>query len=149
MQYKKVRLELQIFPSDLHLNQMFSMCQVIITKFNNNTSKMLVHYLAQNYISAHFSWILNIDCVSQYEYILEQVNKITKCTVVVVQSLSHVWICDLWTVADQASLSFTISQSLLKLICIDSMMQPNPLILFFSFSFCLQSIWASGYFPKN
>ena len=34
-----------------------------------------------------------------------------------------------WTAAHQASLSFTISQSLLKLMSIESMMPPNHLIL--------------------
>ena len=35
-----------------------------------------------------------------------------------------------WTPACQASLSFTISQSLLKLMCIESMMPSNHLVLF-------------------
>ena len=83
----------------------------------------------------------------QFECILEQVNKITKC-IVGVQLLRCVWICDPWTVADQAYQSFTISQSLLKLISIESVMQPNHLILFFPF-FCLQSIWPLGSFPMN
>ena len=49
---------------------------------------------------------------------------------VVVQSLSHVWLfVTLWTAAHQASLSFTISQSLLKLMSIASMMPSNHLIL--------------------
>ena len=49
---------------------------------------------------------------------------------VIVQSLSHVWIfATPWTTARQASPSFTISQSLLKLICIESVMPSNHLIL--------------------
>ena len=47
----------------------------------------------------------------------------------IVQSLSHVWLSILWTAACQASLSFTISQSLLKLTSIESVMPPNHLIL--------------------
>ena len=43
----------------------------------------------------------------------------------VVQSLSHVGLCDPWTAAHQASLSFTISQSLLKLMTIESVMPSN------------------------
>ena len=47
-----------------------------------------------------------------------------------VQSLSHVWLfATPWTAARQASLSFTISQSLLKLMSIDSVMPSNHLIL--------------------
>ena len=42
-------------------------------------------------------------------------------------SLSHVW--TLWTAACQASLSFTISWSLLKLLSIESVMLSNHLIL--------------------
>ena len=48
----------------------------------------------------------------------------------VVQSLSHVQLfATLWTAAQQASLSFTISQSLLKLTSIESVMPSNHLIL--------------------
>ena len=50
--------------------------------------------------------------------------------VVVVQSLSHVRLfVTPWTIAHQASLSFTISQSLLKLMSIESMMPGNHLVL--------------------
>ena len=49
---------------------------------------------------------------------------------VAVRSLSYVRLFTTpWTVAGQASLSFTISQSLLKLISIESMMSSNHLIL--------------------
>ena len=46
-----------------------------------------------------------------------------------VQFLSRVWLCDLWMAARQASLSFTISQSLLKLMSIESVMPSNHLVL--------------------
>ena len=47
-----------------------------------------------------------------------------------VQSLRHVQLfATPWTVASQASLSFTISQSLLKLTSIESVMPSNNLIL--------------------
>ena len=50
--------------------------------------------------------------------------------VVVVQSFSHVWLfATLWTVACQASLSFTISRSMLKLMSIESVIPSNHLIL--------------------
>ena len=49
---------------------------------------------------------------------------------VVVQSLSRVWLFAIpWTVACQASLTFTISQSLLKLMFIESVMPSKYLIL--------------------
>ena len=47
-----------------------------------------------------------------------------------VQSLSHVWLfATPWTAARQTSLSITISQSLLKLTSIESVMPSNHLIL--------------------
>ena len=51
--------------------------------------------------------------------------------VAVVHSLNHVQLfVTPWTAVYQASLSFTISQSLLKLMTIESMMLSNHLILF-------------------
>ena len=50
--------------------------------------------------------------------------------VVTVQSLSHVQFFETpWTVAHQSSLSFTVSQSLLKFMPIELVMIPNHLIL--------------------
>ena len=49
---------------------------------------------------------------------------------IVVQSLSRIWLfVTPWTAACQASLSFTISQSLLKLMSIESVMPSNHLVL--------------------
>ena len=57
-------------------------------------------------------------------------NHIHMKIVVVVQLLSHVQLCATpWTSACQAFLSFTISQSLLKFVSIDSMMLSNHHIL--------------------
>ena len=48
----------------------------------------------------------------------------------IIQLLSHVWLFPTpWTVACQVSLSFTISQSLLKLMSIELLMPSNHLIL--------------------
>ena len=50
--------------------------------------------------------------------------------VVVIQSLSSVQLfVTPWTAAHQASLSFTISRSLLKLMSIESVMSSNHLVL--------------------
>ena len=52
------------------------------------------------------------------------------CIVVVVQSLSYVWLfATPWTAAHQSSLSFTTSWSVLKLRSIESVMPSNHLIL--------------------
>ena len=63
--------------------------------------------------------------------------------VVVVQLLSDVWLfATPWTAACQASLFFTISWSLLKLMPIDSMMPSNHLIL------CHPLLLLSSIFPS-
>ena len=57
-------------------------------------------------------------------------NKQNSKFAVVFQSLSHVWpFATTWTVARQASLFYTTSQSLLKLLSIESVMPSNYLIL--------------------
>ena len=62
---------------------------------------------------------------------------------IVVQSLSHVWLLATpWTAAHQASLSFTISQSLLKLMSIELMMPSNHLI------FCCPLLLLPSVFPS-
>ena len=77
---------------------------------------------------------------------------------VVVQLLKHVLLFPLlkhvllfptpWTAAYQASLFFTISQSLLKFLSIESVML-TILSSNSPFSFCLQSFQASGSFPVS
>ena len=63
--------------------------------------------------------------------------------IAVVQSLSCVQLSViLWTAADQASLSFTNSRSLLKLMSIESMMPYNHLIL------CCPLLLLSSIFPS-
>ena len=65
-----------------------------------------------------------------------------------VQSLSHVWLfVTPWTAVCQASLSFTNSWSLLKLMSFESMMPSNHLILCHPLLFLLQSFPALGSFP--
>ena len=70
--------------------------------------------------------------------------------IVVVQFLSHVWLFDiLWTAAHQASLSFTVSWSLLKLMSIESITLSNYLILCHPLILLPQSFPASGSFPVS
>ena len=54
-----------------------------------------------------------------------------------------------WTAACQTSLSITNSQSLPKLMSIESVMPSNHLIFCRPFSSCLQSFPASGSFPMS
>ena len=51
-------------------------------------------------------------------------------SLVVVQSLSHVWLCNPMGCAHQASLSFIICWSFLKLVSIESVMPSNHVILY-------------------
>ena len=53
------------------------------------------------------------------------------------------------TIAHRASLSFTIFQSLLKLMCIELVLPSNHLILCHPFLLCFQSFLASGSFPMS
>ena len=62
---------------------------------------------------------------------------------VVVQLLSHIRLfVTPWTAECQASLSFTVSQSLLKLMCIESVMPSHHLIL------CLPLVLPPSIFPS-
>ena len=67
-----------------------------------------------------------------------------------VQSLSCVQLFETpWTVARQASLSITSSQSLLKLMSIDQWCHPTISSSVVPFSFCPQSLSASKSFPMS
>ena len=75
---------------------------------------------------------------------------ISSLFVAVGQSLSFVQLfATPWTVAHQASLFFTISWSLLKVMSIELVMPPNHLILFHPISSCLQSFPASVFFSNE
>ena len=74
------------------------------------------------------SWPRNCTCVSCLVGRFFTLSHL--CYLNSVQSLSRVWLfVTLWTVVHQTSLSFTISQSLLKLMSIESVMPSNQLIL--------------------
>ena len=68
----------------------------------------------------------------------------------IVQSLSCVWLfATPWTAALQASLSFTISQGLLKLVSAEMWCHPTISSSVACFSSCPQSFPASGSFPVS
>ena len=68
----------------------------------------------------------------------------------VVQLLSHVWLfATPWTVALQPSLSFTVSQDLLNLVFIESMMISNQLIFCCPFLLLLSIFPSSRFFPTS
>ena len=75
-----------------------------------------------------------------YSFILTNKNSL----LIVVQSLSRVRLfATSWTAAHQASMSFTISWSLLKLMSIESVMPSNHLIL------CCPLLLLPSIFPSN
>ena len=74
---------------------------------------------------------------------LNQVLHLNLKLIIVVQSLSHVWLFLIpWIAAHQASLPSTISQSLLKFVSIELVMLSNHLILWCPF-LLLPSIFPS------
>ena len=86
-------------------------------------------------------WDISLNCVSLAKIRELDNNKFSFA----VQSLSHVQLfVTPWTVARQASLPFTISQSLLKLMSIESVMLSSHFVLYHPFSFCLWSFLAFG-----
>ena len=58
-------------------------------------------------------------------------------------------LCNQWTAAQQASLSVSNSRNLLKFMSIELVMPSSHLIFCLPFSFCLQSLPASEYFPMS
>ena len=78
------------------------------------------------------------------------ITTVSNSFVVVLQSLSQVWLFAIpWIAARQASLSSTISWSLLKFMSIESVMPSNHFILWPLLLFCLLSFPASGSFPMR
>ena len=93
------------------------------------------HNLLESFV--HF-WMLALEFLLCYQTVLKQEDSqafisylhLWDNLVLTVQSLSHVRLfATPWTTARQASLSITNSQSLLKLMSIESMMPSNHLIL--------------------
>ena len=83
-------------------------------------------------------------------FFMVQLPHCTHWAIVVVLSLSCVWhFITPWTAAHQASLSFTILQSLLKLMSIGLMMPSNHLILCHPFLFLPSNFPGSGSFTMS
>ena len=95
----------------------------------------------QGGIKPHGQTVLAILWSLQGDYLnLAEEISLPKRADVIVQLPSHVRLfATLWTAALQASLSFTISWILLKLMSIESVMPSNHLSLCRPFSSCLQS----------
>ena len=75
-------------------------------------------------------WVFPFSHLQGYSWLELSISQVTLRWVVVVQSVICVWLyATPWTAAHQTSLSFTISQSLLRLMSIESVMPSNHLIL--------------------
>ena len=98
-------------------------------------------YCTRCYVSLHVIGLKN----KKHSFLVLWLKK--SCKVSVVQSLHFVQLFGTsWTIALQASLSFTVSWSLLKLMFTESVMPSKYLILCRPFSSCLQSFPASASF---
>ena len=95
-----------------------------VRKLANTTQDNSLGWAGVKHFLAHCSFLVRLWAESQVP------NSCSTSYPNVVQSLSHVWLfATPWTAARQASLSFTISQSLLKFMSIESVMPSNYLIL--------------------
>ena len=109
--------------------------------------RSLAGYIPWGHKESDTKWATNIHNVYMSMLISQFIAPPLSSIVVVVQLLSQVWLfASPWTAEHQASLSFTFSWSLLKLIPIKSVMPSNHLILCHPFASCLQSLPASGSF---
>ena len=99
------------------------------------------YYFTHKWYQVAFVWLTSLSMIISMSSMLLQMAlfrsflwlsriSLCVCVCVAVLSLSHVRLfATQWTAARQASLSFTISQSLLKLLIIESVMPSNHLIL--------------------
>ena len=112
------------------------------------------HCVSRKYSLTVYTWrqqsILNRHFLQEKSKTIFKLVTLSTFCLAVVQSLSCVWLfATPWTAAPQASLSFTTSRSLLKLMPIELMVPSNHLVLHFSLLPCLQSFPASGSFPMS
>jgi len=84
-----------------------------------------------NYYTTNLIWFFDFGLFQSIFAIFNQKEKkVLRASVTVVHLLSYIWqFVTPWAAANQASLSFTISQSLLRLMFIESVMPSKYLIL--------------------
>ena len=82
-------------------------------------------------------------CKHVFEGVHSTKKAVQKCSVVVFQLPSYAWLfVTPWTAANQTSLSFTVSQNLLKFVSVESVMPSNHLI------FCRPLLFLPSIFPS-
>ena len=125
----------------------FYVSEVILYTIKFNLSDLLrVCIFSKNYddylFQCHRISLLQTESFQKLEHTINMV--------VVVQLLSHVQLfVTPWSEAHHVSLSFTISQRLLKFMSIESVMLSNLLHLCCLLLFCLHSFIESGSFPMS
>ena len=110
----------------------------------DNCSSALHYLVGHCFLSSFWSYYFSVLEFHCYRW------RVSLDWIGVVQPLSCVW-CFVtpWTAELQASLSFTIPQSLLKFMSIESVMPSNHLIHCFPLLLCPQSFPASGSSPVS
>ena len=116
-------------------------CSLLQGIFSNQGLKLhLLQWQAYSFLLSHQG--------SPYMYLFFSSNSCPNCFCCsVTQSCLTLW--TRWTAACQGSLSFTVSQSLLKLVSIESMMPSSHLILCRSLLLLPQSFPASQSLPMS
>ena len=128
------------FPGGGHSNLLQYSC--LENPMDRGAWRVMVHRVSKSQI-----WLKQF---SMHVHSYQAQQQIFWFVIVIVESLSCVQLfVTPWTAACQASLSFTISGSLLRFMSIESVMPSNHLILCHPFSSCLQSFPASGSFPMS
>ena len=107
--------------------------------------------LSSSGIKTHISCVSCIGRQILYHWAIWEVqSEKNTLLIVVVQSLSYIWLSETsWIAASQASLSFTVSWSLLNSYPMSQWCCLTISSSFALFSFCLQSFPASGSFPMS
>ena len=129
----------------LHLIFVFTEIQII--EFSPNSAVIIDQNIILYFVCVSYKFSWGLFCTF-YNFLLQTFNSFIfiLCSV---QLLSHVQLfATPWTAAHQASLSFTVSLSLLKLMFIESVMPSNHLILC-RLSSCPQSFPASWSFQMS
>ena len=113
----------------LGLTEWISLYSKGLSRVFSNTTVQKHQFFGLSFIFQGHSFIFFLTVIINWQlvYTSHLVRSIQFCSV---QSLSHVWLfATPWTAAHQASPSVTNSQSLLKLMSIESVMTSNHLIL--------------------
>ena len=110
-----------------------------------DSSRSHCHHLGFLFLSQDLCTCLSLGCSLPSQFGSHP----SGCLSIVVQSLSHIWLfVTLWTAAHQASLPFTVSWSLLRLMSVESVM-PSKHLTFCHLLLFLPSVFSIRVFPNE